>query len=221
MQPDNAFAYASRGGNLRAQAKLSASDSERRHLHERALADYDRAITLGGFGQREAVAYEERGFVNQSLSHLDAAIADFTRVIELRPDYGLAYSDRADSLRVKAGLATSEPERASQYERSVADYDKAVQLGGLGQREALAHANRGFALYYLGRLDAAIADFTEAIEIVPGAPFFFSSRAIAYADNKQCSSAIADAEKASSLTDDPALALQVQGVRDYIARKCK
>lgn len=68
LQPGNAYAYASRGGNLRAQAELSASDSERRHVYERALADYNQTIKLGGLGQREALAYEERGFVNHSLN---------------------------------------------------------------------------------------------------------------------------------------------------------
>ncbi len=222
LQPDNAFAYASRGGNLRAQAELSASDSERHQLYERALADYDQTIKLGGLGQREAVAYRERGFTNQSLNHPDAAIADFTRVIELSPDEGLAYSDRADSLRISARLATNERERTSGYERAVADYGNAIRLAGLGSGEVLAYFNRGFAHYYLSRLDSAIADWTKAIELAQGLPllpFVYSARAAAYADRQDFDRAIADVEKASAMTNDAAVVRQLDGVRDYIAQK--
>jgi tetratricopeptide (TPR) repeat protein len=224
LQPDQAFAYASRGGNLRAQAELSASEPDRRGLYERARADYDQTIKLGGLGQREAVAYWERGLVNHSLNQLDAAIADFTKAIELAPDYGLAYDGRADSLRVKARLATSEPERTSQYERAVADYDKAIRLAGLGQRNALAYFNRGVAHYYLSHFDAAIADFTNAIELAQGLPLLpavYSARALAYADNQDFNRASADVEKASAITNDATVARQLKDVRDYVAQKRK
>ena len=73
LKPDYAEAYGSRAEILRRMAP-SSSESERAALYQRALADYNKTISLG-LGPREAVAYKGRGFVNYYLAHLDAAIA--------------------------------------------------------------------------------------------------------------------------------------------------
>ena len=58
-----------------------------------------------------------------------------TTAIELKPDYAEAYGNRAEILR-RTASETSQSERPVLYERALADYEKTIDLGGLGPRGA-------------------------------------------------------------------------------------
>ena len=108
LQPDYPLAYASRADNLRAQADLASGDSERHALFERAIVDYDQAIRLQV--RPIELAYRNRGYLHYYLGHLDAAIGDFTTVIDLADDpvsymaRAIAYTDRGDVDRASADI---------------------------------------------------------------------------------------------------------------------
>jgi len=77
------------------------------------------------------------GMANLMLKDNDAAVAAFTKVIELNPKSIVSYDRRGDA-RLKAG----------DFKGSVADFDKVLEL-----RPEIApeHWRRGIALYYAGK----------------------------------------------------------------------
>src|SRR6202167_1482608 len=90
-----------------------------------------------GIYQRRGIAYYNKGLTDQ-------AIADYTQVIALKPDFAPAYYDRAEVL-----LNTGDPDDA------IDDYTKAIALR---PRYAEAYSGRGVALANKDQIDHAIAD---------------------------------------------------------------
>jgi len=88
---------------------------------------------------------------------LEAALASFDALIESEPT-ALHYNWRG---AVKHGL--------ERYADAVADYDAALRLD---PRHASARVNRGVVAMDEGDLDAAIADFSAALELAPEARVF-------------------------------------------------
>jgi tetratricopeptide (TPR) repeat protein len=82
---------------------------------ERALADYDQAISLNpGF----ILAYNNRGIVKGMNREFAGAVQDFTKAVELKPDYADAYYNR--------GLANYQ---LGNKEQACQDWIKADRLG--------------------------------------------------------------------------------------------
>jgi tetratricopeptide (TPR) repeat protein len=155
--------------------------------HERAIADYDRAIELDpGFAQ----AYYNRGTRCAALGWHERAIADFDRAIELDLRDAQAYSNRGTSY---AALGW--------HERAIADFDRAIELD---PRVAQAYFNRGTSYATLGQHERAIADFDRAIELDPRDAQAYSNRGNTYAALGRHERAIADCDQA--LTLDPCYA---------------
>ena len=185
---------------------------------ERAIADYVRALELD---PRDAYAHRNKGVARTRLGRLGEAMQEFAAAVELKPDYAEAYGSRAEILR-RMAPSSSESERAALYQRALADYNKTISLG-LGPREAVAYKGRGFVNYYLAHLDAAIADFTNAIALSTE-PSLLMARAIAYADTGDFTRATADIEKASTIASNAGISAAnaagitpaaLQSVRDY------
>ena len=118
--------------------------------YDRAIADYDQAIGLGG---EDAGVYTLRGNAYYKKGQYGRAIADFDQTIGLDPNYAFAYSFRGNAY-LKTG----------QHDRAIADYDRAIQLG---VEDAETYYNRGSAYQTKGQYDRAIADFDKAIELNP------------------------------------------------------
>ena len=128
LEPNNPYAYHNRG---------IAKD----HLqqHEAAIIDFDAAIRLK---PDFAIAYSSRGIAKMNLGegqteiadydmaiHLgeagqyDAAIADFSEIIRLQPDFAAAYHDRgiARSLKDDAQGARKDFQKAVDFAKSTGD----------------------------------------------------------------------------------------------------
>jgi tetratricopeptide (TPR) repeat protein len=86
----------------------------------------------------------------------DKAIADFTKAIQIDPQYASAWNSR--------GVAWREKE---DYRKAIQDYDEALRID---RRYAEAYGNRGFALRRLGDYAPAIADYEQAIRLAPRLP---------------------------------------------------
>ena len=85
--------------------------------------------------------------------NLNGAIADWTRAIEIYPQYAMAYYNR--------GLAK---EKLSDFRGAAADYIKAIAIN---PNYAPAYNGRGNSKHSLKDYQAAISDYTKAIEIDP------------------------------------------------------
>ena len=122
--------------------------------------DWDKAIELGEAIRTEfpdsfyageldaeylAGAYNNRGATYAKLGQYARAIADYDRVIELKPELAVAYIGRGGSY---AGLG--------QHERAIKDYDRAIEID---PENVDAHNNRALAI---GRQEAEKA--TKAIK---------------------------------------------------------
>jgi protein O-GlcNAc transferase len=115
----------------------------------------------------------------------DEAIAQYSKVIELRPEAPLAYYKRGNLLKDR-----------EQLEAALADYDRAITLD---PKYAYALCNRGFVLTRLGRLEAALDSYDQAVAIVPDDVIALSNRADVLRDLRRREEALAGYDRALSL----------------------
>lgn len=150
------------------------------------------------FGKMTAVAPNDvRGYHNRGMAHLAgaeaadanrdttgaetryaAAIADFSKEIELAPKNEAGYAGRGQAEFMQR-----------QYDAALADLNKALELK---PDDGFALKFRGFAEIGLFQWDKAVADFTAAIQKNPDDPQNYDRRAWAYRNMKNYDGAIAD-----------------------------
>ncbi len=130
---------------------IDSSEDEFDIQHNKAIEELTERISRN---PNDESAYLVRGIFRSQKKEYDAAISDFTNVIELDAERrGSAYSHRA-----KAWAALSE------YDRVIDDLNEAILLDADGH---LNYLNRGSAWAKKGDHDKAIKDFTEAIRLDP------------------------------------------------------
>ena len=139
-----------------------------------------------------------QGNTKASLGQHFAAIKDYDKAIQLKPNAANAYYNR--------GLAKY---YLGQYVAAISDYDKAIQLK---PDLAEAYSNRGLAKADLGQYVAAISDYDKAIQLKPDDAEAYSNRGVAKADLGQYVAAISDFDKAIQLEPDYAEAYSNRGV---------
>ena len=162
--------------------------------HERAIADYDRAIELN---PRYATAYHNRGIACSNLEEYERAIADYDRAIELSSQEPAAYRNR--------GIAYAD---LKQYQQAIADYERAIELN---PEDATAYHNRGLAYRNLKEYERAVADYDQAIELNPEDATAYHNRGSAYGNLQEYQRAIADYERAIELNPEYAAAYHNRG----------
>lgn len=94
-----------------------------------------------------------RGAANAGLGRWDEAIADYRKVLRIKPDDADAHTNLGNALST-----------LGQYEQAVASYTKALKLK---PNFHLAHYNFGNALQNLGRHEDALASYARAVRIKP------------------------------------------------------
>ena len=99
---------------------------------------------------RKGDSYADGGKLNE-------AIAEYTKAIELKPNFVEAYNNRA-SVYTEMG----------EYEKAVADCDKILELG---LNSPWVHYHRGMAHLEMGNYKLAIDDFTMANNISTDSTF--------------------------------------------------
>jgi|SoiMethySBSTD1v2_1073268.scaffolds.fasta_scaffold772125_1 tetratricopeptide (TPR) repeat protein len=171
-------------------------------LEERhdALADYDAALARNLTVDEEAHVRQMRGFIRTDQGEETLAIAEFTRVIELKPDYADAYWLRGVSY-----------ENINDYRSALADYDRLARLRpndwtgwsqicwghaylNSGLEDGLRACNmalrlnptdpnaldgRGFINVRLGKFTEAVKSYDEALKLQPRLPGALYLRGIA------------------------------------------
>ncbi len=152
-----------------------------KNLHDRAIADFNRALQLNPESQR---AYNNRGAAYLKMGEYDKAIADFRKTIELEPKYVGARKNMETAL-----------ENKKQHEK-MAELDKAINTT---PNDPDVYFNRAIYRRDRGLFDEALSDFGKSIELAPDNPKTYISRGTIYGIKKLYNEAIEDFNKAIEL----------------------
>ena len=206
--PDFAAAYLVRG---RAYGQLGNVED--------AAADFAAVTRLDpGIRQslEQAVVLRNRGAAAYNRGEVDLAIENFTRAIELNPQYTRAYNNQGIAYGTKGehDLAIENFTRAielniqfaeayngrgvaygdkSEHDLAIDNFNRAIELN---PRYAEAYNGRGVAYANKGEYDLAIADFDAALLINPREDHAYCNRGIAYRHKGEHDLAIADFDAA-------------------------
>jgi WD40 repeat protein/tetratricopeptide (TPR) repeat protein len=167
---------------------------------EKAIADFSKAIELGGetFAAARQVQLK-RGLAFVALSRHDEAIKDFTAVVSREANHWLAHVQRGMCHHWKG-----------EYDLALRDFDTAIALQTAPLPGLLAGMNlgttkpadvyyaRGFSHVARGEYDKAIADYSEALRQGQGMnqEAVYQERGNAYTANGEYDKAIADYSEA-------------------------
>jgi lipoprotein NlpI len=131
----------------------------RRGQHDLAIQMLSRALAAGDLSPGlQPVAHYDRGLAYLAKDRPEAAIADFTRAIELKPDFFEAYAGR--------GAAHWSMGRR---EAALAEYNTVIRLQPKAVR---ALFTRGRLYWELGQFPQAASDLKEAATLAPSDPYF-------------------------------------------------
>jgi tetratricopeptide (TPR) repeat protein len=184
-------------------------DQGRNYLIETAnpnCFDYRRAKSSQGIdlgiGQMSEVslsylvisALNRRGFAKEEEGDYVGAIADYSKAIELDPNYAHAYNNRGNAKKKMMKM-----DGHADYSDAIADYDKAVELE---PDHATAYYNRGAAKYAMGDTAGALVDYDEAIELNPYLAEAYTGRGLAKMAMGDNTGALADYDQAIELNPD-------------------
>ncbi len=125
-----------------------------------------------------ALAYLGRGLIWDSSGKTDEAIADYTKALQIDPQYEPAYNNRG-LIYYKQG----------KFDEALADFTKIIEID---PQYTDPYNNRGLVYYRQGKFDEALADFTKTIEIDPNYTFAYENRGLVYADQNKLDEAIAE-----------------------------
>jgi tetratricopeptide (TPR) repeat protein len=135
---------------------------------------------------RNPLLYYDRAVALSYLQKYNAAIADYTIAITLKPDFIEAYKNR--------GLVRTQSNR--ELDEAVADYAQAIKLA---PRDAGGYLGKGLALSRVGKNSEAIVFLSQAIEIKPTLAIAYFVRASIYIDLDERQLALRDYQTAAKL----------------------
>jgi tetratricopeptide (TPR) repeat protein len=131
---------------------------------------------------RLAKGYYNRAYAKQNKGDYDGAIADFSRAIELNPEYVDAYDNRANSRQSQGD-----------YDGVIADSDRALQLD---PKDSYGYSDRAYAEQCKGDLKSAIEDDNRAIELDHTNGYVFTQRGYCKEMEGDLPDAMADYDRA-------------------------
>lgn len=110
----------------------------------------------------------------------------------------------------------NEWEDKGDYDRAIADYNKAIMAGELSAEElAISYYSRAGAWWYKGDSDKAIADYNEAIHINPKFAYAYYGRGIMWHIKGDYDRAIADYNETIRLEPQYAPAYDTRGITQF------
>jgi tetratricopeptide (TPR) repeat protein len=155
---------------------------------DKDIAFCSSVIRSGKFaGTKLAWAYFDRGDAYYQKGDLTAALSDFNKAIELKPDYQHAYRERGD-LYYDMG----------KKDQALADYNEAIRLN---PEDPVVLTSRGWLYQLQGKPDLAMQDYNAAVEAEPENARARNNRCWAYLGLGKLEEAAADCDLA--LVSDP------------------
>lgn len=153
-----------------------ASKTKSRDMLNNALDHFKIGLQLD---EKNTTCYQARAVLWEEQKQYKAAIADYSKILEIKPqDLG-------------AHMALAQAYRNNQQLKEALNFaTKAVALTPAHDFRSLVV--RGNIYSYLKDYSAAIVDYTEAIQRAPQEISLYFNRAIAYTDNQNFPAAIAD-----------------------------
>ena len=149
--------------------------------------------------------YVRRGIAKQEANgDLNGAIVDYTKAIELKPDFAEAYFHRGYAKKGNGDL-----------DGAIADYSKAIELK---PNFAWAYNNRGWCEFLKKDFDGATNDATCAIQLNSTNRSFYDTRGWARYEKGDVAGALEDCEKAVGLSRiNTWAAVETQGLVNFIS----
>jgi tetratricopeptide (TPR) repeat protein len=159
----------------RADASAAATAPRNGHSAENVYSGQGRPNNL-------ALTYLDSGNAKVAKGDSDAAIADYTRALQIDPAYAAAYNNRGYAKHVKRDL-----------DGAIEDYTRALKLD---PQFAFAYTSRGIARQAKGDLKGALEDYTRAVEADHNYAPAYYNRGIAKSANNDLDGALIDYTRA-------------------------
>jgi protein O-mannosyl-transferase len=170
------------------------------------------------------MAYYNRGiFFMKTTQDYEKALADYSKAIELKPDYAEAYNNRGVIyMNIK------------KYSEALDDYKRALELkakqrgkklfesldsGQINENYAHTYNFRGILQFKQQKYDEAIEDYTRAIELKSDFANAYYNRGVAFYLQNKFEEAISDYSNAINLKADYAEAFFNRGLAEYYCEK--
>lgn len=187
--------------------EVSLTDAEEINRHFQSIEYYNSYISTHA---PRAIDYFGRGMDHMTVHNYESALSDFSKAVELTPDFALGNfmkaiaryrlyqrpdKDGHEDGKNSNEIAALDRSRIA-LSRVIDDIDKTIKLSPL---MAAAHFNKGTLLIETGDLTSAIASLTRAIELKPDFGEAYYNRGYAYLrlGNKQAG--LADLSKSGEL----------------------
>lgn len=196
---------------------------------KRAKADYYQALTLNS--KIESPIYFSLARSYHEKSEYDKAITEYTRVIEIEPEFtdiylyrGSAYFDKGDYNHAIADFTEAirrNPQsidayngrgvayrNKGDYDHAFADYNEAIRLDS---KDSEAYNNRAYALFKLGRLTEALVAAQKSIDLNSNYAYPVGTRGCIFEALGRIDEAVRDYKRAVEL--DPTLTEAVDALK--------
>jgi lipoprotein NlpI len=132
-----------------------------------------------------AKEYFNHGVAYSKQGNWPQAISDFTKAIEINPNFPEAYYNRGTAYFHKGS-----------YDQAILDLTKAIELN---PNFAYAYNGRGVAYGFKGSYNQAISDYTKAVGLNPSFAYAYKNRASAYYHKQEYDKAWVDVRKTEEL----------------------
>ena len=127
------------------------------YTSRKELLQCDMALNYGAMSLRDrAATLTNRGIIHMALESYDAAIADYSKALALKPEFG--------EIHVNVGNVYF---LGKVFDKAIEEYTQAIDLEST--KIHIAYINRGMAYESLGDFNNAETDYRAAIELLPEA----------------------------------------------------
>ncbi|KAK0378395.1 mitochondrial import receptor subunit tom-70 [Colletotrichum limetticola] len=199
-----------------------ANAYEHLKMYGEALLDFTASCIIDSFKNESSAQSVERllkKFAEQKAQEMMASrpnklpshtfVGNYLQSFRVKPrpaglEDSVALSEETGKGQLQVGLSALEKKTGDGYEEARAAFEKALELGDLGEFEALAYNLRGTFSCLLGKHDDAMVDLTKSIELDPSMTQSYIKRASMNLELGAPEKAAEDFEKAMEQnTEDP------------------
>jgi import receptor subunit TOM70 len=163
-----------------------ANAYEHTEKYSEALLDFTASCIIDGFRNEQSAQSVERLLKKVAESKAKAILEDkdkklpsptfvtnYLQSFRARPapeglEYGAEIPEDTGKGQLQLGLRAMEKKTAEGYEDAAAAFEKALELGDLGEHEAFAYNMRGTYRYLRGLQTEALSDLSKSVELEPG-----------------------------------------------------